>query len=132
MTADSSAVVAALSSWHGAHHRAGPALREVEHLPAHALTETYSVLTRLPRGRAVSGDIAAGLLRMNFDGLPLTLDAIARSRLPRRLADAGITAGATYDGLVALEAEAHEELLLTLDERAVRTYTALGVPFRLL
>ena len=36
-------------------------------------------------------------------------------------------AGASYDGLVALEAAAHDHTLLTLDERAQQTYGRLGV-----
>jgi hypothetical protein len=38
--------------------------------------------------------------------------------------------GASYDGLVALEADAHGEMLLTLDARAQRTYQQLGVRFQ--
>lgn len=37
--------------------------------------------------------------------------------------------GASYDGLVALEAAAHAETLLTLDERAQVTYRRLGAQF---
>lgn len=36
-------------------------------------------------------------------------------------------AGATYDGLVALEAAAHGKRLLTLDQRARSTYQRLGL-----
>jgi len=38
--------------------------------------------------------------------------------------------GGSYDGLVALEAQAHDHPLLTLDECAQATYRRLGAPFR--
>ncbi len=40
--------------------------------------------------------------------------------------------GASYDGIVALEAQAGAETLLTLDRRAQETYRRLGVAFRIL
>jgi hypothetical protein len=43
-----------------------------------------------------------------------------------------VFAGAAHDGLVALEAAAHDRVLLTLDQRAIATYQRLGVPFRLI
>ena len=43
---------------------------------------------------------------------------------------AGVSAGATYDGLIALEAKAHGRTLLTLDARALETYRRLGAPSR--
>jgi hypothetical protein len=37
-----------------------------------------------------------------------------------------------YDGLVALEARAHDQVLLTRDTRAQDTYRRLGAAFRAL
>ncbi len=45
--------MAALSAWHESHDAAAEALEAVRVLPAHAMLETYSVLTRLPGGLAV-------------------------------------------------------------------------------
>ena len=45
---------------------------------------------------------------------------------------AGISGGATYDGLIALTALEHDLRLLSRDARAARAYRALGVDFRLL
>lgn len=45
------------------------------------------------------------------------------------LAQSGVFGGASYDGLVALEAKAHAHTLLTLDERAQTTYRRVGVEF---
>jgi hypothetical protein len=49
-----------------------------------------------------------------------------------RFAGAGVFGGASYDGLVALEAAAHGRTLLTLDERAQVTYQRMGVSFRVI
>lgn len=61
-----------------------------------------------------------------------TLDASTYAKAPSRLAGAGVSGGATYDGLIALTALAHDLELLTRDRRAERTYRALHVPYQLL
>lgn len=48
-----------------------------------------------------------------------------------RFAEAGITGGAVYDGLVALAAHGDDRVLLTRDERAERTYRRLQVAYEL-
>jgi hypothetical protein len=102
----------------------------VSALPAHVMIEAYSVLTRLPGGLAVPPATAADVLARRFEGKPLRLpDAQRRALLPT-LAGAGVLAGASYDGLVALEAAAHDQTLLTMDRRAQDTYGRLGTPFR--
>jgi toxin FitB len=98
-------------------------------LPAHVFTEAYSLLTRLPRGLAFGADAAAHVLTSRFPDAPLQLDAAHRRSLLSTLAGAGVSAGASYDGLVALEAMAHGRTLLTLDARAHDTYRRLGVAF---
>ena len=98
-------------------------------LPAHVVLEAYSVLTRLPGGLAVSATAAARVLTERFVGEPLQLPDDARARLPETLAAAGVIGGASYDGLVAMEAAAHGESLLTLDRRAQDAYRRLGAPF---
>jgi predicted nucleic acid-binding protein len=129
MTADTSAVIAALSAWHEQHENAAAALEPVSVLPAHVVVEAYSVLTRLPSGLAVAPASAAGVLTRRFAEAPLRLDDAQRAAVLERLAAAGVLGGATYDGLVALEAHAHGRTLLTLDERAQATYQRLGVAF---
>lgn len=99
-------------------------------LPAHARIEAYAVLTRLPQGLAVPAVDAAAVLDERFPAAPLTLPARRRASLLARFADAGVAGGAAYDGLVALEAAEHSLVLLTLDERATRTYARLGVDHR--
>jgi hypothetical protein len=90
------------------------------------------VLTRLPAGLAVPAAVAADVLGRRFDDPPLRLDDTERSRLLERLAGAGVLGGATYDGLVALEAAAHDRPLLTLDARAQATYRRVGAAFRVI
>ena len=87
------------------------------------------MLTRLPSGLAVAPTLAASVLARRFGEPPLRLDDAERGRVLEMLADAGVSGGASYDALVALEAKAHGRTLLTLDERAQSTYQRLGVAF---
>ncbi|MCX6394984.1 MAG: type II toxin-antitoxin system VapC family toxin [Propionibacteriales bacterium] len=100
-------------------------------LAGHAAFETFSVLTRLPEPRRLSPARAAQLIRHNF---PHTkhLSAARAARLTTRFAEAGVGGGAVYDGLVAACALEHGCVLATRDERALATYTALGVEILLL
>lgn len=91
-----------------------------------------SVLTRLPQGRARTPAAAAQLHRGQPPDAALALGARERAGLPTRLAAAGVSGGSVYDGLVALEADAHGETLVSLDHRAARIYAALGIRYRLL
>lgn len=101
-------------------------------LPAHVVLESYAVLTRLPAGLSVPAETAAGVLAERFHDDPLRLsDADRRALLPT-LAGAGVFGGASYDGVVALEARSHGRTLLTLDQRAQDTYRRLGVSFRVI
>jgi predicted nucleic acid-binding protein len=129
MTADTSAVIAALSAWHEQHESAAQALTNIHALPAHVVIEVYAVLTRLPAGLAVPATAAAEVLARRFADPPLRLDVHDRASVVQRLAGAGVLAGATYDGLVALEAAAHGQALVTLDTRAQSTYRRLNVAF---
>lgn len=131
MTADTSAVVAALSRWHEAHDVTAAALAKVRALPSHVIVETYSVLTRLPGGLAVPAATAAAVLARRFPDQPLRLEDDDQATLLRSLAEAGVFAGSSYDGLVGLQAAAHDRMLVTLDRRATATYRALGVRYRL-
>lgn len=120
-------VIAGLSAWHEQHEPAAEALANVTALPAHVMVEAYSVLTRLPAGLAVPATIAADVLARRFSGGLLRLPDRDRGGLLGTLAAAGVLGGASYDGLVALEARAHGHDLLTMDRRAQETYQRLGV-----
>lgn len=122
-------MVAALSAWHDQHAAAAEALEGVSALPAHVLLETYSVLTRLPGGLSVPATVAAQVLSDRFPAEPLGMADEDRKTLPSALARAAVAGGASYDGLVALEAVAHGKTLLTLDRRAQDAYRRLGAAF---
>lgn len=125
IAADTSVSVPALLSWHEAHTECRHAARGAA-IPAHALAETYSVLTRLPRF-LTSGD-AARLLAAAFPPDRVLLpSAELQHRLVARCADADIVGGAVYDAYIGLTAAEGGALLLTRDRRAARAYEALGV-----
>ena len=122
-------MIAGLSAWHEQQESAAEALAGVDVLPAHVVVEAYSVLTRLPGGLAVPSATAADVLARRFPQPPLRLPDADRGTLLEQLAGSAVFGGASYDGLVALEAHAHGRALLTLDERAQLTYRRLGVGF---
>jgi toxin FitB len=125
-------VIAALSAWHEHHAAAAEGLEAVSALPAHVMLEAYSVLTRLPGGLAVPATVASDVLAERFPGEPLQLSDRERAALPVTLARAGVAGGASYDGLVALEAVANGEDLLTLGSRAQDAYRRLGAGYTVL
>jgi len=94
------------------------------------MVEAFSVLTRLPSGLAVPATVAAGVLDSRFGVGVLRLPHHDRGLLLQTLAGAGVLGGASYDGLVALEAHAHGHVLLSLDRRAQETYRRLHVAFQ--
>lgn len=127
---DTSVAVAALDAGHLAHAPCVDVVRELRPaLAGHAAFEVFSVLTRMPGALAVDPGDAVRLLERVFpDQVWLTP---ARSRaLYGRLAAIGITGGAVYDALVGEAARTNGCELLTRDQRARRTYEALGVRFK--
>jgi toxin FitB len=75
---------------------------------------------------------AEAVLSRRFPDPALSLGDAERDGLLGRLAGAGVLGGQVYDALIALEARAAGETLLTRDRRAQDTYRRLGVPFRAL
>jgi hypothetical protein len=80
----------------------------------------------------VPATTAADLLARRFAGTPLRLTASAHEALLVSLSTADVFAGASYDGLVALEAATHGRTLFTLDRRAQDTYRRLGAAFQVI
>lgn len=130
--ADSSVAIAALLLDHPDHDAAAEALGACDTTIAHVASETYSVLTRLPAPHRVDAATAADLLDRRLPSLHVALTPDGHALAPRRLAAARVSGGATYDGLIALTAIAHELRLVSRDARAARTYRALGVDFTLM
>lgn len=129
---DRSITIAAILADHDAHDTAEAALSQSEITIAHVATETYSVLTRIPSPHRLDARTAAAIVDARLPSAWVTLDIAAHAAAASSLAQAGISGGATYDGLIALSAREHDLELLSRDHRAARTYKALGIRFRLL
>jgi predicted nucleic acid-binding protein len=129
---DTSVAIAALLADHPAHVAASEALAGCATTIAHVAAETYSVLTRLPAPHRTEAHTTAVALAARLPSEHVTLAAGDHAGAPERLAAAGISGGATYDGLIALTALEHNLELLSRDHRAARTYRALGARFQLL
>lgn len=95
-------------------------------LAGHAMFETYSVLTRLPGEKRLGANTASRLITHEFPR-SVTLSPTQSQQAVAVLAEAGISGGAVYDGLVGLAAHRAGIQLLSRDRRALPTYRALGV-----
>ena len=119
-------MVAAICTWHE-HHRAAAAeierrlvRRERLTIAAHAIVETYAVLTRLPAPHRLAPADAWALVKANFvtPATVVPLTAAGHTTLLDRLAANGVGGGRTYDGLIAACAvEAGVDALLTFNPR---------------
>jgi predicted nucleic acid-binding protein len=130
---DTSVAVPALTSWHERHEVATRVLAGREAvLAAHAVLETYSVLTRLPDRRALHPADAEALIRARFPVPPLALPSRSYRRLLATLAEAGLGGGAVYDAVVGATAAHAGVPLVTLDRRALPVYRLVGAETQLL
>ena len=119
-------MVAAVCSWHERH---AVVAAEIERqlaargrlaIPAHALVESYAVLTRLPAPHRLAPADAWALLSANFvePAKIVALEGPVHAVLLARLAAVGTGGGRTYDALIAEPtATAGAEVLLTLNPR---------------
>jgi predicted nucleic acid-binding protein len=129
---DSSVALAAIIEDDPQHEAAELALAESNRTIAHVAAEAYSVITRIPPPIKLDAETAASVLEARLPSERVGLDATRNPSAIRRLANAQISGGATYDGLIALTALDHDLELISRDRRAARIYRALGVRFRLL
>ncbi len=133
MTAlDTSIVIAAFAPWHESHRAARRAVTPEVVIPAHVVTETYAVLTRMPEPFRMDTQAVADYLAQQWGGRVIAPDAGLYESLPIAVATAGVMGGSTYDALVGLTAHRYGHQLLSLDLRAERTYRSLGIDYRLL
>jgi predicted nucleic acid-binding protein len=122
---DTSLLIAALQSWHSEHDRCARALnRALDHppviVPLHALLETYSVLTRLPRRIRLAPAQAFELLDRTLRGKAEIVEMSGGEglRMLETLRDGDITGGAVYDAVIAESAfRAGARSLLTLNRQ---------------
>jgi predicted nucleic acid-binding protein len=120
---DTSVLVAAMQSWHEAHESAVEALgRALEDppvvVPLHALVETYSVLTRMPKPLRLAPEKVFSLLdrTLRDKSEVASLDGAAAFDLLAALRDREVAGGSVYDVLIAETAlRAGARRLLTLN-----------------
>jgi predicted nucleic acid-binding protein len=125
-SADSSCLIAAVCAWHEHHEIAVDALEsrrgagQALVLAAHALAETYAVLTRLPPPHRLAPAVAGALIEQNFvRGVTLVaLPGRTYASVVRRLAQEGVGGGRTYDAIIAESARrGRAAILLTFNPR---------------
>ncbi|HEV2063248.1 MAG TPA: type II toxin-antitoxin system VapC family toxin [Thermoanaerobaculia bacterium] len=126
---DTSVIVPAFASWHEGHRAAAAVLERRPRVPAHALIETYSVLTRLPPPHRAPAGLVADFLSERFNLPPLLLPARAHMELIEQAAEAGLAGGSIHDALVAATARRAGAVLLTRDRRAAPVYERFGASF---
>lgn len=130
MAVDSSVAIAAFGDWHRLNAAARAVLDEGAALPAHALLETYSVLTGFPPPHRASPGLVDRWLDDRFEAiLPPPSPADHREML-RVLAAAGSTGGAVYDALIGVTARLAGTPLVSADDRATTVYELVGAEVR--
>lgn len=127
---DSSVAIAAFGDWHRRNAEARAVLDAGAALPAHAMLETYSVLTGFPVPHRAPPDLVDTWLRDRFSRVLSPPSARAQRQLVRDLAAAGRGGGAVYDALVGLTASAAGATLVSADDRAAAVYHLVGVEVR--
>lgn len=131
VSCDSSVLIAALSPWHPAYSECIAALDRVTAIPAHALLETYSVMTRMPKTQGVDPQHAAAVLT-DQPWAVLQLPPERYEPLIHLFAEAGRGGGAIYDAQIAATTKYHGLVLLTRDRRAARTYELVDAAYELI
>ena len=122
---DSSVIVAALAQWHREHARAQRALERALDgkdgviVPAHALVESFSVLTRMPAPYRVGGADVLQSLRQTFESTRVvTLSSRSIWPVLERVVSLGLSGGIVYDALILESAtDGGATKLLTLNAR---------------
>jgi predicted nucleic acid-binding protein len=106
---DADCIIPVVCDWH-VHHRAARAeierrldRGEIMAVPAHALTEAYSALTRFPAPHRLTPADAWSLLKTGFSdtGSMVSLTASQYVAILKRLAGSGVGGGRVYDGIIA-------------------------------
>jgi hypothetical protein len=124
---DTSVAVAAFGDWHRLNGAACAVLDRGALIPAHALLETYSVLTGFPPPYRAAPQIVVDWLDHRFKEVIAPPDVAAHRELVRTIAAAGRAGGSIYDALVAMTARATGAVLITADRRAAAVYDLIGV-----
>jgi predicted nucleic acid-binding protein len=128
---DTSVVVAAFATWHQGHQVAISVLARKPRIPAHALIESFSVLTRLPVPHRGPADLVCQFLAEQFAAAPLVLPGASFHGLLAKTIESNLIGGAIFDALIGETAKHAGATLLTRDKRAVQTYDRIGASFEL-
>ena len=122
---DTSALIAAVSSWHEHHERTRSEIERRERsdeqmvVAGHSLAETYSVLTRLPAPHRLRADDAIALIESNWRDTPIV--QLTGSEMWSALREAQrreLIGGQMYDALIAIAAlKAKAATLITWNVR---------------
>lgn len=118
-------MIAAVSTWHADHRPASDEIHErlsrgeTMVVAAHALVESYAVLTRLPQSRRLSAADAWAILEASFARTEIvSLDSAAYLHLLRDSVARAVAGGQVYDSLIAACARAAGvDALLTFNAR---------------
>lgn len=129
---DTSVAIAGFGPWHRHHEAARDVLDEGVALPAHALLETWAVLTGFPPPHRAPTDVVAAWLDGRFARVLEPPSVEEHRDLVRRMTHAERPGGAAYDALVGLTAARAGVVLVTLDRRAADVYDLVEVEYRLL
>ena len=133
---DSSCMIAAVCAWHERHDDAAQAIHvrfdrgDRLAIAAHALVETYAVLTRLPAPHRLAPAVAWALIDANFvkHATVAMLTARGQVALLRRLAGENVSGGRSYDALIAETARrSGAGEILTLNPRHFESLAQGGV-----
>ena len=122
---DTSALIAAVSSWHEHHERTRSEIERRERsdeqmvVAGHSLAETYSLLTRLPAPHRLRADDAIALIESNWRDTPIV--HLTGSEMWSALREAQrreLIGGQMYDALIAIAAlKAKAATLITWNVR---------------
>ena len=99
---------------------------------AHALSQSYSTLTRLPVPIRISPQVAWNYLESAFPSPAIVLEAKEHHETLKLLAHEGMTGGRIYDGIIGAAARSVGAKPITSDRQAVPVYLLVGVEFELL
>ena len=127
---DSSVAIAAFGEWHRLNAPACTVLDAGAALPAHAMLETYSVLTGFPPPHRGAPQIVAEWINDRFSTVLPSPEPDALRSMVLELAAAGRSGASVYDALIGLTARLAGASLVTADDRALRTYELVGVEVR--
>ncbi len=130
---DSSVIVGALHFENQASRQLARAAIATAPQPlAHALSESYSTLTRLPAPIRLSAQTAWRYLSGAFPQEAIVLNAKEHRETLALISREGITGGRIYDALIGAAARSAGARLITADRRAAAVYSLVGVDFELL